>query len=224
MILADAGYEVAVAMDGAEAVAAVCDRAFDLVLMDVDMPVMDGPTATQHIRALGGPRSKVPIVAFSGNGQSPVAAGMNDQIGKPFRKAALLLKVDAWLKRDLAPPTPAYLPDKSSSAAFEEALELMGQPWALRGLTNLSAQINEAFGADLGVVRNHAQLVGQAHALVSLAAVLGFSTLSERCSTLEEACRSKHDVQPSFEHARAAALEARAGAIDLISELQIEDA
>lgn len=224
VILANAGYEVAVAMDGAEAVEAVRDKGFDLVLMDVDMPVMDGPTATRHIRALEGPRSKVPIVAFSGNGQSLAASGINDYIGKPFRKGELLVKVEAWLKRDPGSATPVHLPGKPTSAALAEALELMGRPWALLGLTRLKAQIDEAFATDLGAVRNHAELIGQAHALVSLAAVLGFTVLSERCSALEEACRNKHDVRPPFERARAEALQARAATIDLISDLQIEEA
>jgi HPt (histidine-containing phosphotransfer) domain-containing protein len=97
----------------------------------------------------------------------------------------------------------------------------MGRPWALRGLTKLTVQIDEAFGAAPGA-RKHDQLVGQAHALVSLAAVLGFSTLSERCSALEEACRSGHGVQPAFERAKASALEVRAAAASLITDLKID--
>ncbi len=220
MALERAGYEVALAVDGAEAIAAVRGAGFDLVLMDVDMPVMDGLAAARGIRALDGPRSKVPILAISGDGQSLLAAGMNDYIRKPFRKADLLLKVDAWLKRDPPEPPSASVPEKST--AFQEALELMGRPWALRGLITLEAQIGEAFGTDSGGARNQGQLVSQAHALASLAAILGFSDLSERCSTLEEACKRGQGVQPPFESARRAALEARTAAIALISNLQIE--
>jgi CheY-like chemotaxis protein len=223
-ILAGAGYEVAVARDGAEAVAAVRDAGFDLVLMDVDMPGMDGLTAARTIRALEGPRSKVSIVAFSADGLSLGLAGVHDHIDKPIRKAELLLKVGAWLERDRTEPAPACLADASGATAFEEACELMGRPWALRGLTSLKAQIDDAFGRDAGLARNDGKLAGQAHALVSLAAVLGFPTLSERCSTLEEACRSRRDVQPPFDDARAAAVEVRMAALDLISRLQAGDA
>ena len=83
---------MAVAVNGAEAVAAVSDADFDLILMDVHMPVMDGLTAARKIRALEGPRSKIPIIAISGDEQSLVAAGMNDHICKPFRKAELLAR------------------------------------------------------------------------------------------------------------------------------------
>lgn len=218
-ILTRAGHEVAVAANGREALAAVQGADFDLILMDFNMPIMNGLTATREIRALEGRPSKTPIIAFSAGEQSLVAAGVNDHICKPFDRAELLRKVDAWLNRDVVEPPPA---DKSTGTAFQEAYELMGRPWALRGLTNLKAQIDETFGAEPEAARNDGQLAGQAHALVSLAAVLGFSLLSERCSALEEACRSGHDVPLAFEQAKAAALSARKAAVSLMADLQIE--
>ena len=214
-VLTGAGYEVAVASNGAEAVAAVCDTGFDLILMDVHMPVMNGLTASRTIRALEGPRSQIPIIATSGDAQSPATTGMNDQICKPFRKDELLLKVEDWLQGEWAAP-----PGRSEGTAFGEACELMGRPWAVRGLTKLKGQIDEAFDADCGVARKDGQMADRAHALVSLAAILGFSALSELCSTLEEACRGGRDVQLPFERAKAAAAEARKTATGLIAELQ----
>lgn len=218
-VLAGAGYEVTVAVNGAEAVAAVCDAGFDLILMDVYMPVMNGLTAARKIRALEGPRSEIPIIATSGDAQSPATTGMNDHICKPFRKKELLLKVEAWLHGDMTAP-PASPPGKSEATAFGEACELMGRPWAVRGLIKLKGQIDEVFAADCGMARNDGWMADRAHALVSLAAILGFSALSELCSTLEEACRGGHDVQLPFERAKAAAAEVRKTAIGLIAELQ----
>lgn len=219
-VLTGAGYEVTVAANGAEAVAAVCDTGFELILMDVYMPVMDGPTAARKIRALEGPRSLIPIIATSGDAQSPATMGMNDHICKPFRKKELLLRVEAWLHGELT-ALPAGLPDRSEAMAFGEACELMGRPWAIRGLTKLKGQIDEAFfDGDCGVARKDGQMADRAHALVSLAAILGFSALSELCSTLEEACRGGHDAQLPFESAKAAAAEARKTATGLIAELQ----
>ena len=218
-ILVRAGYEVGLAGNGAEALAALDEADFDLVLMDAQMPVMTGEAATRQIRALEGPRSTIPIIAFSGDEQSLVAAGVNDHVDKPFTKAELLAKVDAWLPGNATPPSPAGAAERSGGAAFQEMCELMGRPWALRGLTKLTQQIDEAFGAAAGA-RDDKQLVGQAHALVSLASVLGFATLSDRCSALEEACRSGQGVQPAFERARASALEVRATAVGLIAELK----
>jgi CheY-like chemotaxis protein len=216
-ILVRAGYEVALAGNGAEALAALDEADFDLILMDAHMPVMTGAAATRRIRALEGPRSTIPIIAFSGDEQSLAAAGVNDHIDKPFTKVELLAKVDAWMPCDAGAP-PAGAAEKPGGPAFQEMCELMGRPWALRGLTKLTAQIDEAFGAG-PAAHDDRQLVGQAHALVSLAAVLGFPTLSERCSALEEACRSGQGVQPAFERAKAAALQVRAAAVELISDL-----
>ena len=216
-ILVRAGYEVALAGNGAEALAALDEADFDLILMDAHMPVMTGAAATRRIRALEGPRSTIPIIAFSGDEQSLGEAGVNDHIDKPFTRAELLAKVDAWMPGDAGAP-PAGAAEKPGGPAFQEMCDLMGRPWALRGLTKLTAQIDEAFGT-APAAHEDRQLVGQAHALVSLAAVLGFPTLSERCSALEEACRSGQGVQPAFERARAAALEVRAAAVELIADL-----
>ncbi|WP_375455334.1 ATP-binding protein [uncultured Methylobacterium sp.] len=102
-----AGHRVDVAGDGAEAVAAVQARVYDLVLMDVQMPGMDGLAATRHIRALAHPASAVAIVAMTAN-VLPAdverfrAAGMDDHIGKPFRRAELYAVIDLWAGRPRA--------------------------------------------------------------------------------------------------------------------------
>ena len=143
-ILVRAGYEVALAGNGAEALAALDEADFDLILMDAHMPVMTGAAATRRIRALEGPRSTIPIIAFSGDEQSLGAAGVNDHIDKPFTRAELLAKVDAWMPCDAGAP-PAGAAEKPGGQAFQEMCDLMGRPWALRGLTKLTAQIDEAF-------------------------------------------------------------------------------
>jgi signal transduction histidine kinase/ActR/RegA family two-component response regulator len=83
------GHTFTIAQDGAEAVAAVQREAFDVVLMDVQMPNMDGPTAAQAIRKLGGKNTALPIVALTanampGDAERYTAAGMNLYLSKPF--------------------------------------------------------------------------------------------------------------------------------------------
>ena len=83
------GHSFSIAQDGAEAVAAVQRETFDLVLMDVQMPNMDGPTATRAIRDLGGVYAEIPIVALTanampGDAERYRAAGMNFYLSKPF--------------------------------------------------------------------------------------------------------------------------------------------
>ncbi|MGD9831566.1 MAG: ATP-binding protein [Piscinibacter sp.] len=88
------GMTVALAHDGAQAVAAVQAHDFDLVLMDCQMPVMDGYEATRRIRSSGHPRAQVPIIALTAHAlaedrQRCEAAGMNDYLAKPVTSEAL---------------------------------------------------------------------------------------------------------------------------------------
>ena len=80
--------------NGAGAVEAVQTGDFDVVLMDVQMPEMDGPTAARAIRALAGREAGIPIIALtanalSGDREKYLAAGMSDYVSKPIEVAAL---------------------------------------------------------------------------------------------------------------------------------------
>jgi PAS domain S-box-containing protein len=102
-VLERAGHHVQVVPDGAAAILAVQSGTFDLVLMDVQMPGIDGLTATRHIRALPHPICDVPIVAMTANVlpqqiEQVRAAGMNDHIGKPFRREELFSAIERWAK------------------------------------------------------------------------------------------------------------------------------
>jgi len=95
-----APFDIAVtgAADGAEAVKAALGARFDLILMDLQMPRMDGLAATRAIRAEDGPNRHTPILALSANVFQPqvdacFAAGMNGYIRKPIDLAELLTKI-----------------------------------------------------------------------------------------------------------------------------------
>lgn len=94
--------EIDQACDGVEALAAVERRDYDLVLMDVQMPVMDGLTATRRIRSLASAHARAtPIVAMTANVlpdqvQKCREAGMDDHIGKPISPARLLEVLSQW--------------------------------------------------------------------------------------------------------------------------------
>ncbi len=96
------GIETFTASDGSEAVNACMERAFDLVLMDVHMPVMDGLEAVRRIRALPGPcAADMPIIAMTANAlaedrEKSLAAGMNDHLTKPIDYAALQGALRRW--------------------------------------------------------------------------------------------------------------------------------
>jgi PAS domain S-box-containing protein len=102
VILEGFDIEIDTAANGAEAIDAVGRADYDLVLMDVQMPVMDGLTAAAHIRALPDPAMRrLPIVAMTANVlpeqvQRCLDAGMNGHLGKPINPAALLEAIAAW--------------------------------------------------------------------------------------------------------------------------------
>ncbi len=98
-ILESHGLEVYIANNGHEALQLLENNTFDFVLMDVQMPEMDGIEATQHIRRLTDPvKSSIPIIALTANVLSEDikkyrAAGMNDYLAKPFDESGLLLVI-----------------------------------------------------------------------------------------------------------------------------------
>ncbi|MDO9474837.1 MAG: response regulator [Caulobacter sp.] len=90
------------AVDGLEALEAVQARSFDLILMDIKMPRMDGVAATRAIRALSGPAGQTPIIALTANAdpedvRSYIEAGMNDVVEKPIKAERMLQALQAAL-------------------------------------------------------------------------------------------------------------------------------
>jgi PAS domain S-box-containing protein len=98
-LLSKRGHRAELACSGKEAVAAVRGKSYDVVVMDLQMPEMDGLSAAKAIRALTGPERHVPIIALTGNaivGQREIclAAGMNDYLPKPFEPADFYAAID----------------------------------------------------------------------------------------------------------------------------------
>ena len=110
------------AVDGLEALEAVQQRQFDLVLMDIKMPRMDGVQATQAIRALEGPVSSVPIVALTANADPEdakkyLASGMAAVIEKPIKPERLRMAMNAALEQVAAAAGAAPARRRSSRSA-----------------------------------------------------------------------------------------------------------
>jgi len=101
------GHTVRVAANGAEALALLGNR-FDLILMDIQMPVMDGLETTARIRAMDDPTCRIPIIAMTANVlpqqvEAFRGAGMDDHLGKPFKREHLASVVERWLGRRSSP-------------------------------------------------------------------------------------------------------------------------
>ena len=118
-LLAKRGHTVDVVANGIEAIVALNRCQYDIVLMDVQMPEMDGPTATRQIRRLPGPVSAIPIIALTANAMAGqreeyLAAGMDDYVSKPIDPVELFASIaKACLPRrqDADPPAHWSVPE-----------------------------------------------------------------------------------------------------------------
>ena len=105
--LARRGYEVVIAVDGGQGVALARTEAPDLILMDMNLPVLDGSEATRQLRAAPATRS-IPIIALtahamSGDREKALEAGCDDYDTKPIELERLLGKIEVLLKKETAP-------------------------------------------------------------------------------------------------------------------------
>ncbi len=103
-ILTKAGYEVDLAENGQQVVEKVQQNPYDLILMDMQMPMMDGLTTTKTIRNLG--YQNIPILGLTANAfqqdrEQCISAGMNEHISKPVSPAKLIDTIGYWLGRDV---------------------------------------------------------------------------------------------------------------------------
>ncbi|KVZ19916.1 hybrid sensor histidine kinase/response regulator [Burkholderia ubonensis] len=136
-MLEDTGYAVAVAENGRQALERLANERFDVVLMDCQMPLMDGFEATELLRRreaeTGAPR--LPVIALtanaiSGDRERCIAAGMDDYLSKPFRRD-VLLKLLARFARGDAPAVPAVAQaasDATVDSAIDAAIEAGTDP------------------------------------------------------------------------------------------------
>ncbi len=203
LMLEPHGFEIDIACNGEEAIEAVAARRFDLVLMDMQMPTMDGLQATRIIRKMGGAYATLPIIALSANVRPDqiglcLGAGMSSHLGKPFTSASLR----AAIRR--------LLPELDGVSAVNLVLHSLARKTgdqAIGGLLLLFVEQLTAF--ERADPARSESLQARAHAMRGSAAALGFSALMRACRTVEDDCRMGRDPLPSFTAAQAIAGVAR---------------
>ncbi len=202
-LLTSMDLEVMIASNGQEGLELAKNKHFDLILMDIQMPVMDGITATQHIRAEKSLQS-IPIIAMTANAmtsdyEKSIAAGMNDHLSKPIEMDKLIATLNRWLGIDLSIKNAP----KSKASAFPNTLE----PFDLEKASKLSNDNNELLHRlllsfakryqdapkqlrEFIDTKNFTEIEHLAHSLKGVAGTLAAQELKEAASALEIAVRN----------------------------------
>ena len=190
-LLGRAQIVVRVASNGREAIDMLAREHFDAVLMDCQMPVMDGYAATRELR--GDPKWRdLPVIAMTANAmvgdrEKVLAAGMNDHIAKPVNVTEMFATLARWVRPGLAAASGGF-PGIESAAALAG---VMGDEQLYRRLLGMFRDREAGFAARFGAARAaHDMLTATrlAHDLKSASATLGATAVHEAAEVLEHAC------------------------------------
>jgi PAS domain S-box-containing protein len=244
-LLLAAGLVVEVADNGERAVELACSRDYQLVLMDMQMPVMDGLTAARELRTrlgLGLPIVAMTANAFSDDRQLCLAAGMNDHIAKPVDAEHLYATLLRWLplpsrsdappglrpvpsalRLDATPPATSVPPSLRQVPGFDLDLGLRAvaqDPATLARVLQVFASSSTASLDRLKAAMDHqdlAQAAAVCHTLRGACATVGAMPLAETLRGLELACKTAppHD----WEALRVQAEQASSALRSLVEQL-----
>lgn len=198
-LLTHAGHDVVSVADGKAAVDAAAEGGFDVVLMDVQMPGMDGAEATSLIRALPAPKNAVPIVAVTADATAGAperyrASGMDAYIGKPISTPTLLGILHRMTVRGTVSGVPD--PTPSTDPAIDDAaiarLAGLMPPEQLKHLLADAARdiVGRVERIGVSLANDDAKAAGRAaHDLISVAGNAGGTLVSALARDVEAACR-----------------------------------
>ena len=207
-MLVKRGHEVHVAGNGREAVDAITQREYDVVLMDIQMPEMDGFEATHAIRAL--PKGKdLPIIgltahALSGERERCLSHGMTDYLAKPFKAHELFALVEGTAEPKRPAPQPLTAAPPVDLEGFRATLREAGAESALYSIIDTFVrQAPDRLAALAGAVASGTgtEIAKAAHVYRGAAATIGARELAELLERVETTARAGdiEQAQEAFE-------------------------
>ena len=204
-ILRKAGFIVDAVANGKEAVEAVQELPYDVVLMDVAMPVMDGFEATKNIRALKNDKSKIPIIAMTANAvqgdrESCLNHKMDDYLTKPINRILLLEKLDSWMGKAYQQSNP----NQYGNSEIEDELHIVNEAILQQleedtGFSNtadiIKIFLNEtkqrlATLKQAAKMKNYPKIGQEIHTLKSTAGTYGVSMLQHKAEQMDLAYKA----------------------------------
>jgi CheY-like chemotaxis protein len=246
------GHSVEIANNGVEAVNALKAKNYDLILMDVQMPEMDGFEATAAIRAMTGDKRRIPIIAMTANAlpsdcERCLAAGMDDYIAKPVHQHILVELIEKWGAIGYASAHPRLADPASTTATtpaeaggqtaeldlldtdgIKELIEVLG----LESYRDLAAQFFDSHGVTTTSLNaaaadgDYVQIDRLAHSLKGAAANLGLLVLADHAAALRsrEETSDASDLPEKFSAIEAVMHRSRRQLLSLLDRLPTESA
>lgn len=196
-MLEAAGHEVVEAPGGMEGVAAAGSGRFDVILMDISMPGMDGIAAARRIRSGNGLSKTTPIIALTAHARPDdlerfLAAGMQDCIVKPVRMRSLGNALQRMSEHASGPSAPDVAFDLFDADTVNELSEVLPEDLLAKTLLGVCAEIRDALPrlASAGAARDLETLASAAHRLAGSAGMVGASALREMLALVETRCKA----------------------------------
>ena len=204
-MLRDSGCTVDTVSNGLEAVDAVRTLPYDLVLMDISMPEMDGLTATGAIRKLSGNKGAIPVIAMTahaivGDRDKFISKGMNDYISKPVTKQRLYEILCEWLPREKTDMTEdQHTTDTTRLPVLDTGVfEQLARDTSEEIVPRMLAAFCKETRTRIDVLRqlgktdttDFERLQREAHTLKSSASTFGATELHRVAHDMEAACRN----------------------------------
>jgi CheY-like chemotaxis protein len=191
-MLINLGHNVVEAYDGDEGVAIASTRVFDLILMDISMPRMDGVEATRLIRQQIGLNQKTRIIALTANALPEDlelfwSIGINDTLLKPISRSTLRAVIDGRTTRNSQDGHVAAVLDKN---VLQELTSLMGRPAVSKIIRDATKQTSDLLGAIKGLeYGGEKEMAEHVHKLAGTISLLGKSTFLTALQQVEMALR-----------------------------------